>query len=46
MNNIKEESAVDYLLRISKEFPDEITILALAPLSNLAAATKKDPEFP
>ena len=45
-NNIKEESAVDYLIRMSKEFPNEITILALAPMSNLAAATRKDQEFP
>lgn len=43
---MKEESAVDYLIRISKEIPNEITILALAPMSNLAAATRKDPEFP
>ena len=46
LNNVKEETAVDYLIRVSKEIPNEITILALAPMSNLAAATRKDPEFP
>lgn len=36
--NIKEESAVDFLIRIAAEHPGEITILGLAPLTNLAVA--------
>ena len=36
--NVREESAVDFLIRIAKEQPGEITILGLAPLTNLALA--------
>lgn len=36
--NVSDESAVDFLIRIAKEQPGEITILCLAPLSNLAVA--------
>lgn len=45
MPNVREESAVDFLIRIAKEHPGEITILGLAPLTNLAVAQKKDPTF-
>ena len=38
LQNIKDEPAVDYLIRIAKEFPGEITIVGLAPLSNLSKA--------
>lgn len=40
LTNIREESAVDYLCRIAREQPGEITILGLAPLTNLAMAVK------
>ena len=43
--NVSDESAVDFLIRIAKEHPGEITILGLAPLTNLAVAQKKDPSF-
>ena len=44
--NIKEdESAVDFLIRITKEQPGQITIIGLAPLTNLAFALKKYPTF-
>jgi purine nucleosidase len=36
--NIREESAVDFLIRMAKVHPGEITILGLAPLTNLAVA--------
>lgn len=45
MKNLREESAVDFMIRITKEFPGEITIIGLAPLSNLSHAIEKDPEF-
>jgi inosine-uridine nucleoside N-ribohydrolase len=38
MTNVKDEPAVEFLIRMSKEQPGEITIIALAPLSNIAAA--------
>ena len=33
------------MIRIAKEHPGEITILGLAPLTNLSEAQKKDPSF-
>ncbi len=43
--NVRDESAVDFLIRIAKEHVGEITILGLAPLTNLAEAQKKDASF-
>ena len=40
----ESESAVDFLIRIVTENPNEITIAALGPLVNIAAAIRKDPE--
>lgn len=45
MANVKEEKAVDYLIRVTSEQPGEITIICIAPLSNMHAALKKDPAF-
>jgi inosine-uridine nucleoside N-ribohydrolase len=45
MPNVRDESAVDYLIRVCREQPGEITILGLAPLTNLSVAQKKDPNF-
>ena len=36
--NVSDESAVDFLIRMSKEYPGEITIVCLAPLTNLGKA--------
>jgi purine nucleosidase len=36
--NIKEEPAVDFLIRIARDHPGEITIIATAPLTNIAYA--------
>jgi len=43
--NVTDEPAVDFLARIAREHPGEISILGLAPLTNLALAQKKDPTF-
>ena len=40
-----EISAVDYLINTVKENPNEITIVAVGPLTNIAACVKKDEEF-
>lgn len=45
LTNVQEESAVNFLCRIARERPGEITIIGLAPLSNLALAVKQDPAF-
>ena len=46
MKDIQDEHAVEYLIRMSKEYEGEITLIALAPLSNIAEAVRKDPDFP
>jgi purine nucleosidase len=38
--HLREESAVDFLIRVTKEQPGEITVVCLAPLTNLAVAQK------
>lgn len=40
-----EESAVDYLVRSAAKEPGELTLVCIAPLTNVALAVKKDPEF-
>ncbi len=44
--SIEDEHAVLALLRLSREYAGELTLIALGPLSNLAAAIRLDPEFP
>jgi len=34
------------MVRTARKLPGEITIISLAPSSNIAAAIKSDPEFP
>lgn len=41
---VETKSAVDFILESARKYPHEITLLSLAPLCNLAAAYRKDPE--
>lgn len=41
----REEHAVTALLRLTKERPGEITLLAIGPLTNVALAIRLDPGF-
>ena len=42
---VKEESAVDFLIRKVREEKGEITLVPIGPLTNIAQAVQKDPEF-
>ncbi|XP_072016098.1 uncharacterized protein [Amphiura filiformis] len=42
---IQSEHAVNALIRLANEHPGEISLVAIGPLTNLALATKMDPEF-
>ena len=43
---IEAEHAVLALLRLAREHAGELTLVALGPLTNIAAAIRLDPEFP
>ncbi|MCZ9882274.1 nucleoside hydrolase [Arthrobacter sp. B2a2-09] len=43
--SIQDEDAVNYLLRQVSEHPGEIDIVAIGPLTNIAAALQEDPAF-
>ena len=43
---IEDEHAVLALLRLSREREGELTLIALGPLTNIAAAVRLDPDFP
>ena len=43
---LEDEHAVLALLRLSREYEGELTLIALGPLTNLAAAIRLDPAFP
>ena len=42
---LEDENAVLALLRLSKEYEGELTLVALGPLTNLAMAIRLDPDF-
>lgn len=44
--SVEAEHAVDALLRLTAESPGEISIVAIGPLTNIAMAVVKDPDFP
>ena len=44
--SIEDEHAVLALLRLSREYEGELTLIALGPLTNVAAAVRLDPDFP
>ncbi|XP_034030059.1 inosine-uridine preferring nucleoside hydrolase-like [Thalassophryne amazonica] len=43
---LQEEGAAQAMIRIAKENPGEVILVATAPLTNLAIAVKLDPSFP
>ena len=44
--SMEAEHAVPALLRLSREHEGELTLIALGPLTNIAAAVRLDPDFP
>ena len=40
----EKEHAIDAILRLVKTYPDEITIIAIGPVTNIALAIMKEPE--
>ncbi|KAL4233060.1 hypothetical protein ACF0H5_007746 [Mactra antiquata] len=45
LDQMQEENAVDAMIRLVNEHPGEITLVALAPLTNIALALKQDHDF-
>lgn len=43
---LEEEHAVDALLRLTAEEPGQLNLVAIGPLTNIAMAVVKDPDFP
>jgi len=43
--SLEDEHAVPALLRLSREYAGELTLIALGPLTNIAAAVRLDPDF-
>jgi inosine-uridine nucleoside N-ribohydrolase len=41
-----KESAVSLMIRLVRENPGKVTIIAAGPLTNIALATRTDPQFP
>jgi purine nucleosidase len=43
---VEEEHAVNALIRIADQNPEELSLVAIGPLTNIALATKLDPDLP
>ena len=43
---VEEEHAALTLIRLANKYPGELSLVALAPLTNIALATRLDPTFP
>ncbi|KAM6945486.1 inosine-uridine preferring nucleoside hydrolase-like [Aplochiton taeniatus] len=46
LNLIQKEGAVQAMIRMVNQHPGEVSLVAVAPLTNLALAVKLDPHFP
>lgn len=44
--HIEKEHAVAALIRLANQYPNELTLITLGPLTNIALACKIDPQFP
>jgi purine nucleosidase len=44
--SVEDEHAVDALLRLTAEEPGKLNVVAIGPLTNIAMAVVKDPDFP
>ena len=43
--NRQQEHAIDFIIRTVKKFPNQITLVSIGPLMNIAMAITKDPEI-
>lgn len=43
--NVQDKPAVEFLQETAEKYPGEITLICLAPLTNIAVVLKKDPTF-
>jgi purine nucleosidase len=46
MTKASTESAANFLVRMVRQYPHEVTIYAAGPMTNLATAIELDPQFP
>ena len=45
LSRLSEQSAVDYILATVEQYPNEVEIMALGPLTNIALAIQTEPEL-